>query len=81
MVKTGITSTSFSFLPNLLSLYLFFAPFFLQIMEKAKKDKEQLIILCHWPLINLWTPDFESSLLWNAEEVLQMLDPEGIKIR
>jgi len=49
-----------------------------KIFDVAKRDNEKLILFCHWPLINLWTPDFESSLLWNAEEVLQMLDPEVV---
>jgi len=50
----------------------------LQVFEKAKKDKEKLILFCHWPLLNLWTPDFASSLLWNAEDILRMLDPEVV---
>eukprot|EP00026_Physarum_polycephalum_P010692 Phypoly_transcript_10866.p1 GENE.Phypoly_transcript_10866~~Phypoly_transcript_10866.p1 ORF type:complete len:257 (-),score=34.70 Phypoly_transcript_10866:372-1142(-) len=49
----------------------------LQVFEKAKQNKEKLILFCHWPLVNLWTPEFSSSLLWNAEDILQMLDPEG----
>lgn len=49
-----------------------------KIFEQAKENKEKLILFCHWPLLNLWTPDFEASLLWNAEEVLQMLDPEVV---
>lgn len=46
-------------------------------MKRAKKRQEKLILFCHWPLINVWTPDFESSLLWNADEILKILDPEG----
>jgi hypothetical protein len=48
------------------------------MMERAKQRKEKLILFCHWPLLNMWTPDFESSLLWNAKEVLDMLDPGGM---
>jgi len=48
------------------------------VFTNAKKNKEKLILFCHWPLLNLWTPEFESSLLWNAEEVLKLLDPEVV---
>lgn len=48
------------------------------ILANAKQNNEKLILFCHWPLINQWTPDFESSLLWNAEEVLKILDPEVV---
>lgn len=49
-----------------------------QIVKNAKQNKEKLILFCHWPLLNLWTQDFESSLLWNAEDVLELLDPEVV---
>lgn len=49
-----------------------------KVIARAKQNDERLILFCHWPLLNLWTPDFQSSLLWNAEEVLQMLDPEVV---
>jgi manganese-dependent ADP-ribose/CDP-alcohol diphosphatase len=49
-----------------------------QVMQRAKRDNEKLILFCHWPLINLWTPYFDSSLLWNASDVLQILDPEVV---
>eukprot|EP00026_Physarum_polycephalum_P012364 Phypoly_transcript_12663.p1 GENE.Phypoly_transcript_12663~~Phypoly_transcript_12663.p1 ORF type:complete len:334 (+),score=51.21 Phypoly_transcript_12663:68-1069(+) len=49
-----------------------------ETMKEAKKKKEKLILFCHWPLLNMWTPDFESSLLWNSEEILAMLDPEVV---
>jgi len=48
------------------------------IFADAKQKKEKLILFCHWPLLNMWTSDFESSLLWNADEVLEMLDPEVV---
>lgn len=47
-------------------------------IQIAKTKKEKLILFCHWPLINMWTPDFESSLLWNAKEILEILDPEVV---
>jgi len=48
------------------------------VMAHAKQNKEKLILFCHWPLLNMWTPAYESSLLWNADEVLPLLDPEVV---
>jgi len=46
-------------------------------MKQAKVKGERLILFCHWPLINVWQPEYAISLLWNHEEILAMLDPEG----
>jgi len=49
-----------------------------KIFSRAKQNGEKLILFCHWPLVNSWTSEFESSLLWNSEEVLSTLDPEVV---
>jgi len=49
-----------------------------QVFANAKQNKEKLILCSHWPLLNMWAPEFNSSLLWNADEVLSLLDPEVV---
>jgi len=48
------------------------------VLARAKQDKEKLILFCHWPLVDSWNNNFESSLLWNAQDVLPLLDPEVV---
>jgi manganese-dependent ADP-ribose/CDP-alcohol diphosphatase len=51
---------------------------FSDIVSAAKLKKEKLIVFCHWPLLNCWGAEMEASLMWNADDLLPLLDPEAV---
>jgi len=48
------------------------------IIVSAKAKRERIIIFCHWPLINSWGQEMESSMMWNANDIISLLDPEVV---
>lgn len=48
------------------------------VVNNAKANGEKLIVFCHWPVVNLWGQEMEGSLLWNAQDIIPLLDPEVV---
>jgi len=48
------------------------------VISAAKTNNEKVIVFCHWPLLNPWGPEMEPSMMWNADEILPLLDPEVV---
>eukprot|EP01110_Echinostelium_bisporum_P013639 TRINITY_DN95_c0_g1_i1.p1 TRINITY_DN95_c0_g1~~TRINITY_DN95_c0_g1_i1.p1 ORF type:complete len:302 (-),score=38.43 TRINITY_DN95_c0_g1_i1:142-1047(-) len=49
-----------------------------KIISDAKVSGEKLILFCHWPILNLWDSKYDIDLLWNADDVIQMLDKDVV---
>jgi manganese-dependent ADP-ribose/CDP-alcohol diphosphatase len=48
------------------------------VVNNAKLNNEKLIVFCHWPLLNCWGAEMEASLMWNADDLLPLLDPDAV---
>lgn len=48
------------------------------VFDDAKIRKQRVVLFCHWPLVNIWGPEMESSMLWNASDILPILDPDVV---